>query len=247
MAHAAAETLDLLIEERPSLHQSATGQNINYAINDRVLVWLADNLRPGQRTLETGCGYSTIMFTSVGTQHTAIAPAQAEFDRIAQWCAANGISTAATTFIVRPSESVLPTLELPELDVVLIDGQHSFPYPMLDWFYTAQRLKVDGQLILDDIHMRAVYVLYDFLTREAGRWELETRRSNTAVFRKLVIDPLNDISWREQPWGARPIMTPGRWFKRIAYAPTARIIKKSRLLTSWLRPLYREHFVKRRG
>lgn len=245
MSGRALETLDLLLENRPVLHQSAAGEAVNYRINDQVLVWLANNLQPGQHTLETGCGYSTIMFMASETQHTSIAPAAVEFERIQDWCTKNGIPVNNTSFIIRPSEMVLPTLELNHLDVVLIDGQHAFPYPVLDWFHTVHRLKVGGHLILDDIHMRAVNVVHKFLMREVGRWKHCDTIGNTSVFEKLVDDPLSGFSWRQQPWGARPVVTLRQWAHGLVVAPSIRLVKRSDRLTNWLRPFYRKHVVKR--
>ena len=56
-----------------------------------------------------------------------ITPDAREADRIRQYCGDHGIDTSLLTFHHQPSERVLPKLDLEPLDLVLIDGSHSFP------------------------------------------------------------------------------------------------------------------------
>jgi len=51
------------------------------------------------------------------------------------------------------------------LDVVLIDGWHTFDYTLLDVFYCLQLLRVGGYLILDDRRMNAVSAVAKYVTR----------------------------------------------------------------------------------
>jgi hypothetical protein len=45
-------------------------------------------------------------------------------------------------------------VELDPLDLVLVDGSHSFPQVFfIDWFYTAGALKIGGHLLVDDVHV----------------------------------------------------------------------------------------------
>ena len=44
--------------------------------------------------------------------------------------------------VVSRSQDYLPTAELLALDLVLIDGDWSFPVPFIDWYYTPDKLKV---------------------------------------------------------------------------------------------------------
>ena len=59
--------------------------------------------------------------------HMCITPDAREADRIRQYCGDHGIDTSLLTFHHQPSERVLPKLDLEPLDLVLIDGSHSFP------------------------------------------------------------------------------------------------------------------------
>jgi hypothetical protein len=70
---------------------------------------------------------------------------------------------------------------------------------MVDWFYTADRLRRDGLMLLDDIQMRSVSVLVDFMHSDSG-WEFcQEFSGKTAMFRKTK-DRVLDVAWHMQPW-----------------------------------------------
>jgi hypothetical protein len=100
-------------------------------------------------------------------------------------CAPNQIGIERLDFVLEPSETYLPRCTLLGLDVVLIDGKHAVPWSFIGWFYTAEKLKVGGLCIIDDIHLESVLTLVRFL-REDPRWEFvwELPR-RTIAFRKL--------------------------------------------------------------
>ena len=194
-----------LFTERPSFH-GRTSAIRNWKLADDVLHWLDKNVRRNQRTLETGCGYSTIIFALKGTRHTVISPIFEEHQRIRQWCEANEIDVSNLHFKLARSEELLPALHPEPLDVVLIDGWHAFPAPFLDWFFTAKRLVVNGYLILDDTQLKAVRILRDFLETEQGRWALVARFKRTDIFRKISHNVFIG-EWYTQPYGAKPYIS----------------------------------------
>jgi hypothetical protein len=57
---------------------------------------------------------------------------------------------------------------LPPLDIVLIDGAHAFPFPFLDWYFTASALKAGGLLVIDDVQIATGTILADFSTWTRG-------------------------------------------------------------------------------
>jgi hypothetical protein len=137
-------------------------------------------------TLETGAGASTLVFAAAGTEHEAVTPVEAERERILAECDRRGISTDRVTFRIGPSQEVLPRLEPHPLDLVLVDGAHGFPYPILDWWFLAPWLRVGGLLAVDDCYLPPVGALVDFL-RAGSSWEVAaTPGRRTVVFRKLA-------------------------------------------------------------
>jgi predicted O-methyltransferase YrrM len=161
------------------LHQTATAQSI---------------------TLETGSGRSTLVLLHTGVaRHIAIQPSADEFAAIREFCDANGISTAALDAVVARSQDYLPTATLPMLDIILIDGAHAFPYPFLDWHFTASALKAGGLLIVDDVQIATGAILADFLDAERG-WSRVARNSRFAAFRRGTASLVPSHDWNGQPY-----------------------------------------------
>ena len=149
-----------------------------------------------------------MVFALGGAGHVCITPAPAEVQKIRDYCAAHGISLDAVTFHVGRSELVLPRLDLPELDLVLIDGGHGFPTPFLDWFHGAERLRVGGLLIVDDTQLWTGRELRDFLAEEPG-WALRAEFAmRAAVFEKTAPSPRLP-EWFAQPFVRRRSHAPG--------------------------------------
>ena len=209
-------TLQTLLHDRPAIHGEEGGDLLTYGLLEEGLALIEERVAPGSRTLETGSGYSTIMFALRGAEHTCIVPNQPEVDRILAYCASEGIDTDKLTFHVKPSERVLPGLDLEPLDFVLIDGSHSFPQVFIDWFYTAEALKIGGTLLLDDVHVWTGRILRDFLTA-APEWRIEDELGGrTTVITKIAeVDPdqlwvdqryvhdkshLGPVSWARMSW-----------------------------------------------
>ena len=143
-------------------------------------------MKPTMTTLETGSGASTVVFAAAGASHVAISPFEEERDRIASYCKQEGIALDRFRFISESSHTALVSTWNPEpLDIVLIDGAHSFPFPILDWYYTAPHLRVGGHLLVDDAYQPTVNMLVRFLRRSPS-WELKAVLGHrTPCFKKL--------------------------------------------------------------
>lgn len=176
--------LEKLIRDNPSFHLHR-GALTSWSIQSDTLRLLGSLLRPGLSTLETGCGQTTVVFAISGTRHTCITPDPGEAARVREYCATLGLRDTIT-FVLERSGTALPRAALAgsKLDHVLIDGAHAFPAPIIDWHFTASRLKIGGMLAVDDYRMPSVKVLFDFLCAEE-EWELLTVMQNTAFFKKL--------------------------------------------------------------
>jgi predicted O-methyltransferase YrrM len=167
-----------------------------------ALEWLERELRPGMATLETGAGASTVVFAAAGTQHEAVTPDAGEEDRIRSLCSSLGVPTETVTFRIGPSHEVLPALEERTLDLVLLDGAHGFPYPILDWWYAARLLRSGGRVVLDDAYLPPVSAVLDFASRSAS-WEVETTLGYRTVVLRKHGDELPPFDWEGGRIGGR--------------------------------------------
>ena len=192
-----ALSLDDLLLSRPLVHAHRT---ITWGIDERLARFLDRVLRSQHVTLETGSGLSTLVFLRAGVRtHIAVAPDPDEFDVICSFAVANGISVKAFRPVAGVSQTELPRLETPPLDVVLIDGDHAFPAPFVDWHYTADRLVVGGLMIVDDIQLATGAILAEFMLADP-KWTLVERvPERFAVFRKLT-HPICNGDWMSQPF-----------------------------------------------
>jgi predicted O-methyltransferase YrrM len=182
----------------PLLHADRSGNLVSWRAGDRLLRYLAAALREGDATLETGAGITTLVFAMKRCHHTVIVPDQAQVDRILEWCGASNVPTDTLTFKVLPSEVALPKLDPTPLDLVLIDGAHGFPIPLLDWFYAGRRIRDGGLLLVDDIQIWTGHVLYEFLSREP-QWRIEHKRA-FEFFAARRVSSGSVGEWLDQPY-----------------------------------------------
>jgi predicted O-methyltransferase YrrM len=181
-------------------YANLTGRQ-NWGISPDFGHALSRLIKPGMTTLETGSGASTLIFALGEANHTSVTPDASEVSEIRKYARQANIDLSRVTFAVEPSESYLPTAS-GDLDIVLVDGKHSFPWPILDWHHTAERLRVGGLMMLDDTQLRSVAILRDFLAADTVRWNFQgIIGGRTAVFRK-VAGPIHDVAWHEHPWTA---------------------------------------------
>lgn len=174
-----------ILDDPPLLHRDLRGAPISLGLGREALDFIAGHVSAGSTTLETGAGVSTLLFAMKRTTHTCIVPNREETDGIVAYCRQGGIPTDTVTFQTERSELVLPRMDLPPLDLVLIDGCHGFPIPFIDWFYTAGALRVGGFLVIDDVHLWTGEILKEFLLHEP-EWVLAVDLGRTVVFEKLA-------------------------------------------------------------
>jgi hypothetical protein len=200
------QEIDGLIEELfrtpPSLHRDGGGNPANYGTDPRLVPHLRRLVRPGCRTLETGSGISTVLFLLLGAHHRSISPDGGEAERIRAYCVERGIPTDNYTATVGYSERVLPNLpDEPVLDLALVDGNHAFPLPCIDWYYLTRILKPGGVIVIDDIQLWSGRIIADFLDAE-DVWETVDRNDRFAVYRMLADSKEVLGRW----WGQQPFI-----------------------------------------
>ena len=194
------DVVDELVRADIGVHAEILGgREVTAGMHKDVLRWLRASLRPGMRTVETGCGLSTAVFAAGATAHTCVSPFADEYRRIASWCARRGIGTEAVRFVEGRSDVVLPSIDLQDVDLALIDGSHAFPHAFVDFWYLALRLKPGGLLLVDDLQLWTAGTLSGFL-REQPEWELvHDFPPRAAVFR--LTGPLEVLgAWSRQPY-----------------------------------------------
>lgn len=188
-----------LRELKPNFHGSEDEPK-NWMSQWDVLEYLAKTMGPDKTSLETGCGYSTVIFAASGAKHTTVTPEAAEEGRVRAFCESIGVDTSNLTFAIGPSSAVLPTLDGP-LDLMYIDGAHGFPHPCIDWMYTEDRLNVGGAMLVDDIRIPTCRIVHDFLLKE-NNWSFDQFIGDTSIFEKTAQSP-NSAEWMKQGFNAK--------------------------------------------
>ena len=185
-----------LFSEKPKFHNFKDGTLTSWALSKDCIGWLEDNLQPDWRSLETGSGYSSVVFAAKGCIHSVITPSENESARLKEYI--NKLFPEhRVTFIVEPSQYALPKLRNEQIDFALIDGAHRYPMACTDFCYIQSMLKVGGIVGVDDFPMPSVGVLYDFLMLETSNWKLKDTVDKTAFFEKLS-EPNLAGDWQNQ-------------------------------------------------
>ncbi len=169
-----------------------------WSTEDACYELIAGRLGSGTRTLETGAGLSTVLFAASGGDHWCITPFGDEMQRLRKYCRDRAVDLTRVRFEVGRSETVLPGLDVGDLDLVLLDGNHGFPMPMIDFFYGAGRLRAGGTLVLDDLQLPAVRLLADFCDLDPG-WRRVTRSQKWGAWERKSSSPFV-ADHVDQPW-----------------------------------------------
>ncbi|MEN1682201.1 MAG: class I SAM-dependent methyltransferase [Planctomycetota bacterium] len=199
------DLLAALRAEEPKFHRTyTTGEpagSQNFQINYEVLEWLIDNLPSDARALETGCGYSTVVLAATCSSVATFSPDPEEHKLIAQWCGDHGLPTDHVDFQAGFSQDLLPGFDAGPLDLVIVDGDHAFPAPVIDWYYTADSVKAGGCVIVDDTQIPSGGILRDFLHEETDRWSIAATMTKTSIFRRETEEPVaRGVHWVHQPY-----------------------------------------------
>jgi hypothetical protein len=188
-----------LLNDRPVFHSGGTKR---WDCLPATLEWIQQSVHDGDRTLETGCGASTVVFASGGAYHTAISPEAEEHRRVLAYCGEVGIDTSRLSFNAGFSDLVLPNLCRDRvLDLAFIDGAHSFPFPAVDWHYVTRALKVGGHLLVDDVPIPAVACVLRYMQSDPS-WRLDQVLDQRAACLTLVTEPAPE-DWTLQAFNRR--------------------------------------------
>ena len=113
----------------------------------------------------------------------------------------------SVTFIDGPTQRTLPAHRFSAgLQFALLDGPHAYPFPDLEYYYLYPHLEPGALLVVDDIQIRSVHHLYEFLAADAMFRRIEVAGS-TAFFERTeapLFDPFAD-GWQEQNYNRKPL------------------------------------------
>lgn len=167
----------------------------SYAIESGVLRYLAGLPATNWSSVETGCGYSTVVFAKVCATHWCVNP-DLTSNRLVRDFVAEHLGTTGLEHVEQSSDQALPALAARgiQVELALIDGNHSHPFPILDFHYMDQMLVRGGLLLIDNTEIDAVQELTDYLELEPA-YEIDRLIGNCAVYRKVGD---RTFGWRSQ-------------------------------------------------
>jgi hypothetical protein len=158
-----------------------------------------------QHSAETGCGATTLLLSHMSENHTVFALDIG--DSLSSVRRSALLRPEVVTFIEGPSQRTLPKHHFSEkLQLALIDGPHAYPFPDLEYYFLYPHLDRGALLILDDIQIRSIHNLFDFL-RSDGMFRLDEVVRSTAFFTRTdasTFDPMGD-GWPQQAYNARTL------------------------------------------
>lgn len=212
--------LDLLFEDPPRVHRGETEspgvpaaedsvldenalERLSdpeprcYGISPELASFLLRAVGEGQHTLETGCGISTLVFAMAGAWHVCITPHESEIDALEAYADDHDLSLDRVEFVLGDSAEVLPASGDHPVDLALVDGKHAFPWPIIDWFYSARRVRRGGLVVLDDRELPAVAVVERFLAADERWVRTDSPDPEAAIFRKAT-GTIEETPWHAQ-------------------------------------------------
>jgi hypothetical protein len=195
------EILRRILEVAPGLH---TAKTLSPGALERI-AWHAGRLEV-RHSAETGSGASTLLLSHWSRQHTVFALDEGS-GSIVNVRRSPLLRPGTVTFVEGPTQQTLPQHRFTEsLQLALLDGPHGYPFPDLEYFYFYPHLDAGAVLIVDDIHIRSVHNLFEFLCRDA-MFRLVEVVDKTAFFRRTeapVFPPFGD-GWWDQNYNRRPL------------------------------------------
>ena len=194
MSKALPAILAEIVQAAPSLHLAGT-------FSGRTLEALCFHASQNKisHSAETGSGASTLLFSNLSEHHTVFA-LDAGTDSVRAVKASSLLRQGIVTFVEGPTQITLPTHRFEaNLQLALIDGPHAYPFPDLEYYYLYQHLDENALLILDDIHIRSINNLFEFLSADE-MFRLVEVVETTAFFRRTsapTFSPVGDGWWTQ--------------------------------------------------
>src|SRR3972149_7986171 len=102
-----AQIVNRLESDLPLFHLDEKDNLISWNSNLQLLRFLDHYLNPRMHTIETGAGYSTVVFLYNQCFHTSIVSSQDEVNRITAYCRKLDVSLASFEFSIGNSPNLL--------------------------------------------------------------------------------------------------------------------------------------------
>lgn len=142
-------------------------ERVSHALSENTLRYINSIVKPDTVTLETGGGYSTIIFGVNSKRHICVNPDRTSNQLIIDFLEKYGYSIESLEFIELSSDIALPALkDIDKIDIALIDGNHSFPFPIIDWYYIDKYLIPGSKILIDDSQINSIKILCGYLKVE---------------------------------------------------------------------------------
>ncbi|MBW8034425.1 MAG: class I SAM-dependent methyltransferase [Planctomycetes bacterium] len=214
--------IDILLDEKPAFQIQSGNKDVasseallfeasaldtsglkrtSAALPEKSLRYLDSILSPGQVTIEIGGGQSTVLFASKVKKHYCINPDHTANVLIREYLESKGYNHDNLVFIEESSDLAYLKLSMDEnIDVALLDGNHSFPFPMVDWHYVNKYLRSGSYLLVDNVEITAVKILTEYLNMEPAyrliKRVYDSSRYDCYCYEKILDDVT--IGWKDQ-------------------------------------------------
>ncbi len=189
--------VDRLEQEENERQEQAAG-SLSYGTLKTIEALMPSGV---ERTAETGCGRSTIVFSNISADHTVFCLEDYDYGEgsSVRYFESSGLFRPETvTRVYGPTQQTLPTYQhAGQYDCVLIDGPHGYPFPDMEYFCFFPWVKVGGLLIIDDVQIASIGRMTDILQEDA-MWDLEVLDGYTAIFRRtdaVTLSTTGDDWW----------------------------------------------------
>nr|WP_294523218.1 class I SAM-dependent methyltransferase [uncultured Rhodopila sp.] len=147
---------------------------------------------------ETGCGRSTILLSNISAQHLVFSyDDRSHAESSVRYYEAHPIFRSDNVrSIFGPTQQTVPAFVFEhQLDFLLIDGPHGFPFPQLEYYYFYPHLKAGAILAIDDIHIPHIGDMFRLLAEDDMFEFLGIVTGTTGFLRRsswATVDPCGD-------------------------------------------------------
>lgn len=194
---------------RSVLHGAGT---ISSQAMDALVRLIGD--RTVDHSVETGCGVTTLLLSYLSKHHLVFALDVG--GSVTNVRRSLFFRSDVVTIVEGPSQRTLCCHRFSnKLQLALLDGPHAYPFPELEYYFLYPHLDTGALLVIDDIHIRSVNNLFQFLKKDEMFQLTEVVRS-TAFFTRTdaaPFDPEGD-NWSHQNYNKR-VLWRYDWRSRI--------------------------------